>query len=353
VRLDVEDMRRTTLKAVLLLSLTGTVGSWLTAAGEVQAQNVDELAEARASFQRAVELEQGRNWGGALKLFRQVGQVKMTPQVRYHIATCEEHLGQLVVALGGYELALEQSEGMHPDFIEEVQASINDLKSRVPKLAIERGQGAEAASIQLDGVDLGASSLGVEIPLDPGPHTVTATAPGYEPYQETVSMTEGGVEVLRVALVEIQEEPVAVAPPPVVEPPPPQKKYGIAPYVIAGTGGVLVLTGSTFLIVALSKHGEAKSLCNDSRNCEGVDPDKQTESQKLSKSANTYEALGFVGLGMGLAGVATGAVLYYLDNKDRSAAGADHGHRSPAHASFSLSASAPASDIGLSFVGSF
>jgi hypothetical protein len=353
VRLDVENMRRTTLKAALLLSLIGTVGSVLTVAEHARAQDADELADARAKFQRAIELEQGKNWGGALKLFRQVGQVKMTPQVRYHIATCEEKLGQLVAALGGYELALAQSEGMHPDFIAEVQASIDDLKSRVPKLVVERGEGAEAASIQLDGVNLGTSSLGVETPLDPGPHTVTATAPGYEPYQETITMNEGSLEVLKVELVETQVEQSVVVPPPVVKPAEPQKKFGIAPYIIAGSGGALVLTGSVFLIVAVSKHGQAKSLCGNSLSCEGIDAQDQKESKRLSESANTYEALGFVGLGIGIAGVATGAVLYYLDNKNETAMGDERGFRSPTPPSFAFSPAAPSSDIGLSLVGSF
>src|SRR5690606_31210600 len=134
------------------------------------------------------------------KLFREVGQIKMTPQVRYHIATCEENLGQLVAALGGYELAIAQSEDMHPDFIAEVQASIDDLRARIPKLIIERGEGAEAAMIELDGVQIGENSVGGETALDPGPHTVTATATGYQNYRKPVKVSEGTVEVLSITM---------------------------------------------------------------------------------------------------------------------------------------------------------
>ena len=97
------------------------------------AQTSDELSEARAAFQRGIELEQAKNWGGALKQFRQVGQVKMTPQVRYHIALCEENLGKLVAALGGYELALADAEsvGDGVSFKQEVEASVNDLRARI------------------------------------------------------------------------------------------------------------------------------------------------------------------------------------------------------------------------------
>src|SRR5690606_28697159 len=91
------------------------------------AQTAEELSEARAAFQRGIELEQAKNWAGALKQFREVGQVKMTPQVRYHIALCEENLGKLVAALGGYELALADAEsvGDGVSFKQEVEASIS------------------------------------------------------------------------------------------------------------------------------------------------------------------------------------------------------------------------------------
>src|SRR5690606_9059728 len=138
------------------------------------------LSEARAAFQRGIELEQAKNWTGALKMFRQVGQVRMTPQVRYHIALSEEKLGKLVAALGGYELALADADsvGDGVSFKQEVEASINDLRGRIPKVIIQRGTGADAAAIELDGVALGESLVGVEVPLDPGPHSLAATAPG-------------------------------------------------------------------------------------------------------------------------------------------------------------------------------
>src|ERR1044071_10265846 len=65
------------------------------------AQDANELKRARAQFQQATELEQAGNWTAALQAFREVGQVRMTPQVRFHIAVCEEKLGRLVAALGG------------------------------------------------------------------------------------------------------------------------------------------------------------------------------------------------------------------------------------------------------------
>src|SRR6188768_1594651 len=164
------------------------------------AQDKKELSKARAQFQRAIELEQAGNYATALEQFRDVGQVRMTPQVRFHIASCEEKLGRLVTALGGYQLAYADADSVGDDFKAEVDAAVTRLQASIPKLVIQRGPGAEAAEIQLDGVALGASSVGVSVPLDPGPHSVSAKAPGALPFNQTVSIAENEQRSVDVAL---------------------------------------------------------------------------------------------------------------------------------------------------------
>ena len=164
------------------------------------AQDKKELSKARAQFQRAIELEQAGNYSTALEQFRDVGQVRMTPQVRFHIASCEEKLGRLVTALGGYQLAYADADGVGEDFKAEVEAAVTLLQASIPELVIERGPGAEAAEIQLDGVALGASSVGVPVPLDPGPHSVSAKAPGAVPFNQTVTILENEQKTVDVSL---------------------------------------------------------------------------------------------------------------------------------------------------------
>jgi hypothetical protein len=57
-----------------------------------------ELAAARDLFARAERDEDGGRWGDALDKLRRASSVKMTPGIRFHIALCEENLGQLVAA---------------------------------------------------------------------------------------------------------------------------------------------------------------------------------------------------------------------------------------------------------------
>ncbi len=309
----------------------------------VHAQADDEIKEARVKFQKAIELEHAKNWGGALRLFREVATVKMTPQVRYHIATCEENLGQLVAALGGYQLALAQSEEMHPDFISEVQGSIDDLTARIPKLILERGEGAEAASIELDGVALGDSSIGSETPLDPGPHTVTAKAPGYEDYQQTVTVQEGKIEILKIRMQALKKGETH-RPEPGAEPVE-AKGYGILPFVIGGSGIVLAATGGVFLGLSGGKVSKAQELCGGSTDCTNASAEDQASAQDLVGSAKTLEAVGWVGLGVGVAAVATGTVLFFIDPT--------RGKKQEAKAKLSFLAAAKEADAGLSLIGRF
>ncbi len=308
------------------------------------AQDEQTLREARATFQKALELEHAGNWGEALKLFRDVGQIKMTPQVRYHIATCEENLGQLVAALGGYDLALAQAEGMHPDFIAEVQGSIDELKARIPKLVVERAEGSEAARIKLDGVQLGESSIGSETPVDPGPHTVTASAPGFEDYQKTVTVSEGAVEVVSVELTKQAKGAPAEVQGPAAEPEGPPD-FGPWPYVAGGIGVGGLIIGGSLLGVAMSKFGKQKDLCGGEVTACSAPSSDRNEIDKLGRQASGFEAGGWVGIGVGVVGIGAGVAMLVIGSGGKETA--------PEAAHLQVRPTAVGSDAGLSLVGSF
>ncbi|HEY6461846.1 MAG TPA: hypothetical protein VIY73_16890, partial [Polyangiaceae bacterium] len=60
---------------------------------------------ARQLFVDAERDEDGGRWANALQKMRRVLEVKRTGGVEYHIALCEEHLGQLAAALDDYTAA--------------------------------------------------------------------------------------------------------------------------------------------------------------------------------------------------------------------------------------------------------
>ncbi len=309
-------LRRTLGHAALIFAcVCGT--STLTP--DARAQDKKTLSQARAKFQQAIELEHAGDWAGALQLFREVGSVRMTPQVRYHIAACEEKLGKLVAALGGYELALADSEEMAEGFVEEVQSSVESLKARIPKLVIKRGEGARAASVELDGVSLGNSSIGVDVPIDPGPHTIAARAPGYESFSQTVDVAEEERRTVTVTLTPVDsgEQKVAVgvgAPTSAAPPANDGPKFRILPYVIGGAGGVFLLGSGVSFFLHQQEVAWLEDHCPNN-NCrpEVVGSDVTSEARDRHSKAETLSTVGWVTLGVGIVAVGTGATLYFLD----------------------------------------
>jgi hypothetical protein len=276
------------------------------------AQDKQELSKARAQFQRAIELEQAGNCTTALETFREVGQVRMTPQVRFHIAACEEKLGRLVTALGGYQLAFADADSVGEDFKSEVDRAVTRLQGAIPKLVIVRSTGAEAAEIQLDGEALGASSVGVPVPLDPGPHSVTAKAPGTLPFHETVTIAENEQKSVAVVL--------ALAPP--LEP----QRVGIradgslekpnrrlVPYVIGAVGvGSLIGSGVLFAL-RQSTLSDLEGKCGPARN------NCPTSAASEVSNLGLYNVTAQLALGVGIVGVGSAVTLLVLQKKSPAA----------------------------------
>jgi hypothetical protein len=263
------------------------------------AQDAAELSKARAAFQQAIELEQAGNWSAAVQRFREVGQVRMTPQVRFHIALCEEKLGRLVAALGGYELALGGADAVGAEFKSEVEQNIARLRQRIPKLVITRGAGAEAATIELNGVSVGEGSIGVEVPQDPGPHSVTAKASGFKPFEATVTLEEGQKQNVAIIMEPLPPEPEPVRPQQA------PSKLKIVPYVVGGAGAATILASSVFLILRQSTASDLEDKCKGD-----VCP---TSEKSTYSRLKTYHYATIVTFGAGVAAVGTAAALLVID----------------------------------------
>ena len=300
------------------------------------AQDKKELSKARAQFQRAIELEQAGNYSTALEQFRDVGQVRMTPQVRFHIASCEEKLGRLVTALGGYQLAYADAEGVGEDFKAEVDAAVTRLEASIPKLVIQRGAGAEAAEIQLDGVALGASSVGVPVPLDPGPHSISAKAPGALPFSQTVTIAENEQKSVDVSLTPEPQEArpsVATTSGDTAD----KSNPRLVPYVIGGVGVASLIGAGVLFSMRQSTLHKLEDQCGPNHDACPSSAAGDYSNLKL------YNVTSQVALGVGVVCVGTAVTMLVLQKK----------HASPATAGMMLVPSAPNSLAGVSWAGRF
>jgi len=170
-------------------------------------------------------------------------------------------------------------------------------------------EGPSEPEVTLDGKPVPNVALGVRRAADPGTRQIVVTADGWKQKSAEVSLTEGGEETLTLTL---EVDPRATRPEKVVssaptrvsdaDQPPPSR---LPMYVALGVGGVGLGFGTVTGILALKHRSALKEDCTD-----GVCPES---SRSEIDDYHRYGTLSGIGFGLGLAGLATGVVLYLTE----------------------------------------
>lgn len=282
------------------------------AGGSAKAQSKEELDKARAMFLEGVSLAAANNCAAALTKYQAVVKVKMTAQVVFNIAECEERLGKLVSALGSYRLAASLVTDNKPaDVANQVGDRIGSLEGRIPRLIIERTE--QTSKIELDGQEIGSSQLGKENLVDPGTHVISGKVGETEVWRESVQLAEKEsktvVVKIDVAKFKPPPQPTATAEPtatatataaPPVEPP-----SRLPAYLVGGVGVVSLGVGFALMGVSLSAASELEKICG---------PDKDCPPSEKSKydSGRTMAGVSTALLAVGGAALATGVILFVV-----------------------------------------
>jgi hypothetical protein len=221
----------------------------------------EELQSAREQFAHAEEDEDAGRWRDALDKLRSVASRKQTAGVRYHIALCEEHLGQLASALEDYLAANAEAHAENAqDVLKLVGTRLTELGPRVPRLTISVVPDVAEATLTLDGKALSREIAATPMAVDPGPHRIEVTAPDREPATTQITMREHEVTVLEMKLAAVAApSPLPVAAPVVAVPQLPPKNTGRAEHALTlayTLGAVALLGGGVGAYVAA---GEARA----------------------------------------------------------------------------------------------
>ncbi len=265
-----------------------------------QEPSTAELAKARTAFREGVAAAAAGNCAAALLKYKEVAQVKSSPQVSFNIAECEARLGKLVSALGNYRVAASTAaDDKHAvNVLKEVPARIDDIEGRIPKLTITRGKGADTASIELDGSEI---APGQAIPVDPGSHTIVAKVGNKEYLHENVKLAEKESKTFDVKLSIAAAHVEAPAPEPTPEPPPPEKSRAPGVALTVG-GGVVLIAGLAFLAPRGAAISKLSMDCNAMMQCPAAD-------QSTYNSGQLFSGLSAAFIGVGAAAAVVGIVL--------------------------------------------
>jgi hypothetical protein len=277
-----------------------------------------ELAALRQLFVDAKELETKGEWAAALEKFRKVGEVKMTPQVRFHIALSEEHTGKLVAAINDFERAEQEAKqaANAPDVAENAPVRAAALRKRVPHVRITVTGTIERSKILLDGAPVAAALVGTDLPVDIGKHVIEVSRDGETIARRELELAESASESVPLEVDDASAplpkppEPEHVAPAPLPPPPkplpPPHSR--IPMYAAAGVGVAGLVGAGVFLGLRESTIVEIRDTCPDDRHC---DPDLQSSAD----NGRTYTVLAGVLAGVGVVGLGTAGVLWLTERK--------------------------------------
>lgn len=274
-----------------------------------------DRAAAKAAFEEGLELEKKGDYSAALAKFQKVGEFKMTPHVRFHIALCDEKLGHLVAALRGFELAEAEALKMGKDaqvVAEKAPERVEALRKRIASVRIEVKGRVLYSRVLLDGQPVPQKDFGNLVSVDPGVHTIEVETDGVTSQKRELNLPEKGYETITLEIVDPDKpEPTATAsatvtaPPPPPPPPPPSK----VPAFVMGAGGVASLVGAgVFYGLRVSALGEVDRLCPPSGGGDRVCP---PETEGPLENARTFTITAGVLTGVGVAALA-GAGAYWL-----------------------------------------
>jgi hypothetical protein len=273
-------------------------------------------AQADAYFTQARALVAQGKYAEACPLFAESQQLDPGVGTLLNLAECYEKTGRTTSAWGKYREAAELAE--HAGQLERVKFAnlrASALALKVSKLTVRVSPEARATSgleVSLDGDARAGAMWDVPVPVDPGRHVITATAPGRTPWSVTTQMAEGDTAA------EVTVPALAVPVPVVESPPAPVYPFRTAGFITGAVGVAGIGVAAVFGILAIGNNRGFGSKCPGD-----VCPDAGTlhAAQSDLEAARTDTKIANVAIGAGLGLVLCGAVLVFMPGPNAGTTG--------------------------------
>jgi hypothetical protein len=297
----------------------------VTSPAEAQAPSPEDVASARSLGTEGVKLADSGNCAAAIPKLEAAEKLYHAPTTLERLGECQVNLGRLVAGTESLNRVVRETlpSSAPPAFVAAQQRAVQLLATtqpRIGKLHIHvEGAPIDTVTVTVDGVHVPSALFDAARATDPGPHDVIAAAPGYKTASTSLQLAAGADSAVSLklepdpnaAVSAGQSSTAGATPPPAGVPP---DNIGPAPapgttapnripaLVAFSIGGVGVAVGSVLGIMALGTKSSLDNSCPDKKNCP---PSSQSDIDALSARA-TISSIGF---GVGIVGVAVGAVL--------------------------------------------
>lgn len=284
--------------------------SFLFAASVASAQT-DNKAIAESLFQEGRKLMAQGKYPDACRKLEASMRLDPAAGTQLNMAVCHEKEGKIATAWSEFKDATvaARREG-RADREAFARQHVKTLEPQLPKLVIVVSKAAAVPGLKIvgGGTPLVSAVWGTEVPINPGPETIEAHAPGYKPWKTQVTFEKG--QTTRVVVPVLEKAPL----------PPPKPKEGGAlvpvkpkpgPFwtterdlgaVLGGVGIAAIGVGSYFGVTALSKHSDSNKYCTDTTCSSQTGIDLNNDAKKNARIAD-------IAMGVGAVAVITGTVL--------------------------------------------
>ncbi len=296
----------------------------LAGASPARAQTVpsaEDLASARVLGTEGVHLADAGDCAGAAAKLEAAEKLFHAPTTLERLGECQIKLGHIVAGTESLNRVVREAlpTNAPPAFVaarQRAQAALTPALPRIGKLRIHvEGPPPDKVTVTIDGEGVPSVLFDADRPTDPGDHEVKAVAAGFKDATATVSLKEGAsgqvslqLEPAPVAIAVVPTGPVTPVVPtsPPLTSPPASSGSGTGKGIAIGAlvlGGVGVVVGTTFGILALSTKNSLNTECGD------VKTECPPFAQSDITALNTRATVSTIGFGVAIVGAAVGVIL--------------------------------------------
>jgi hypothetical protein len=294
-----------------------------------------EDAAAEALFNKGLSEMEAGHYETACPTLKESQRLDPRMGTLFTLAECEAKGGMIASAVAHYDEYLRLYSRLAPPQKatqagrEKVSAAQKAaLSPQVPYVTLVLRDAPPGTTVKWDDMLFHLPALGVPLPVNPGDHVVTTQVPGGANVVTRVRMEKAERKQIELKAAPPSQVPAktlpepTIAPAPAKEPSPPTgsseadagTSNGSRKVWMYGAGGLGVaglLVGSITGAIVLGKKGTIEDNC-DSTRCNAAGKDAADSAQSLGLVST-------IGFGVGLAGLATAAVLLFTEPKPSAA----------------------------------
>jgi len=245
---------------------------------------------AKEMMAEAIADEKAGKCADALEVLRQVIQIQETGDALLHLGECLSKTGKLAEALKTWEHAEDVARGDKDKATQQaVLPKLAAVRARIPAVALQIPPDVKAATIKIDGQAVELARTNVPIPLNPGEHTIEATADDRVAFSTKVTLAEKESKVVVVALPSLSAPPVDA----------PAKGGGVplGTWIAGGVGVAFAVGGVVAFASAGSAASDGAAQCAKKASC---DPAAAKTVQQLDATALGLWIGAGVSVGLGI-----------------------------------------------------